>query len=452
MGRTVAAALLLYATGHALFQNVANAESSKLNLHIDLAYAQPIIGPLAPGDGPMDPEDRRGMAGWANLEWQFDAPWGAEATVGLGYLWETSDFSTQIGDIYTNFALGLRYRFIDDNTGYANHEWGNWWGNGWAAAHLGFQHLDGTQLGFDLAAGYEFSVFHPIQLGLFAKWQVGFGGQRSTADSILFIGITGSIELLDEDGPVDSDGDGIVDREEQKLGTDPLDADTDSDGIRDNVELETKTDPLIVDTDNDGISDGIEDRNRNGRVDDGETDPRKADTDGGGISDSDEISMPGQDPRNASDDDHDGDGVANPYDRCAGTPSKTEVDDFGCAEAQEQKIEGGTFELKGVTFKSGSASLTDESEEVLEKAYEYLDYHKKLRIEIGGHTDDRGARRRNRKLSLRRAKAVRAWLVKRGINKSRLRARGYGQAKPRVKGTSDEARAANRRIEFKILN
>lgn len=434
-----------------LSPHLARAESSELNLHIDLAYAQPIIGPLAPGDGVMDQEDRKGFASWAGLEWQFDAPWGVEAVFGLGYLWETSDFSTQPGDIYTNFALGLRYRFIDDNTGYATEDWGNWWGNGWAAVHLGYQHLDGTQLGFDLAAGYEFSVLRPLQLGLFAKWQVGFGGKRSSADSILFLGITGSLELLDEDGPMDSDGDGLSDRQEQELGTDPLDADTDSDGIRDKLEVDTKTDPLIVDTDNDGISDGIEDRNRNGKVDAGETDPRLKDTDKGGISDSDELVMPGQDPTDPSDDDSDGDGVANPYDRCAGTPEKTEVDDFGCATGQKQKVEGGTFELKGVTFKSGSATLTDESEDVLEKSYEYLEYHKDLRIEIGGHTDNQGSRRRNKRLSLRRAKAVRAWLVKRGIAKSRLRARGYGQSKPRVPNKDDASRAANRRIEFKIL-
>lgn len=437
---------------HAVSNEQARAESSKLNLHIDLAYAQPIIGPLTSGDGPVDDEIRRGMAGWANLEWQFDSPWGAEATIGLGYLWETSDFSTQIGDSYTNVAFGLRYRFIDDNTGYQDQSWGNWWGNGWAAVHAGFQHLDGTQFGFDLAAGYEFSVVHPLQLGVFAKWQVGFGGKRSSADSILFLGITGSLEILDEDGPVDSDGDGLVDREEERLGTDPFDADTDSDGIRDNVELETKTDPLIVDTDNDGISDGIEDRNRNGRVDEGETDPRLIDTDKGGISDSDEATMPGQNPRDPSDDDVDGDGVANPYDRCAGTPSKTEVNDFGCATGQKPQVKRGIFTLEGLEFKPNSAALGDGAEKALNEAYKYLFYNEGVSVEIRGHTDDRGARRRNRLLSLRRAKAVRDFLIDRGIDESRLFVRGFGESKPKVPNVDAESRATNRRIEFRVMS
>lgn len=58
-----------------------------------------------------------------------------------------------------------------------------------------------------------------------------------------------------EEGPVDSDGDGLTDEEERKLGTDPHSADTDGDGLSDGDEVTLETDPNAVDTDGDGYSD-----------------------------------------------------------------------------------------------------------------------------------------------------------------------------------------------------
>ncbi len=98
----------------------------------------------------------------------------------------------------------------------------------------------------------------------------------------------------------DTDGDGLLDMEEDLNGngvvdkdeTDPLDPDTDGDGLMDGLELDESdgnaTDPLDPDTDGDFLLDGIEDRNGNGRVDTGETDPNNIDTDGDGASDKDD--------------------------------------------------------------------------------------------------------------------------------------------------------------------
>ncbi len=98
----------------------------------------------------------------------------------------------------------------------------------------------------------------------------------------------------------DTDGDGLLDLEEDRNGnglvddgeTDPLDPDTDGDGLMDGLELDDSdgntTDPLNPDTDGDFLLDGIEDRNSNGRVDEGETDPNNYDTDGDGASDKDD--------------------------------------------------------------------------------------------------------------------------------------------------------------------
>ncbi|MBQ1267701.1 MAG: hypothetical protein IIY06_13275 [Proteobacteria bacterium] len=129
----------------------------------------------------------------------------------------------------------------------------------------------------------------------------------------------------------DTDNDGLCDGSQAVLGecrsgedkndngtidngeTDPNKADTDGDGILDGTEVYgiNPTNPLDPDTDNDGLCDGSkavsdtcasgEDKNNNGKIDDGETDPNKADTDNGGINDGTEITL-GTDPLQACDD------------------------------------------------------------------------------------------------------------------------------------------------------
>ena len=124
------------------------------------------------------------------------------------------------------------------------------------------------------------------------------GGGESDGSEVL---VSGHDPLDPKDDFVDSDGDGIADKVEDKNGngvvdpgeTDPNKADTDGDGLPDGVEDRNKngvvdpgeTDPRLPDTDGDSIADGVEDKNKNGVVDPGETDPNKADTDGDGLSD-----------------------------------------------------------------------------------------------------------------------------------------------------------------------
>lgn len=84
----------------------------------------------------------------------------------------------------------------------------------------------------------------------------------------------------------DNDGDGLNNSLEKAKRTDKENADSDADGISDGVEvLRGKTNPLAWDTDGDGLSDGIEDANRNGRRDQGETDPLRRDSDNDGLCD-----------------------------------------------------------------------------------------------------------------------------------------------------------------------
>jgi OOP family OmpA-OmpF porin len=89
---------------------------------------------------------------------------------------------------------------------------------------------------------------------------------------------------------------------------------------------------------------------------------------------------------------------------------------------------------------------------VLDAAAAVLLEYAELRLEIQGHTDDVGDRAYNVDLSQRRAESVRAYLAAKGVAEARLTARGFGPDAPIAKGRSKSARAANRRVEFRLVS
>lgn len=108
--------------------------------------------------------------------------------------------------------------------------------------------------------------------------------------------------------------------------------------------------------------------------------------------------------------------------------------------------------LEKVMFETGSGVIKDESFALLDEIATTLIATPKIkRVEVQGHTDDRGRDEANQKLSQERADAVVAYLVGKGVEESRLIAKGYGEAKPIEDNKSSKGRAANRRVEFKIL-
>ncbi len=110
--------------------------------------------------------------------------------------------------------------------------------------------------------------------------------------------LTFNVALDNGDG--DTDGDGLSDNEEQRIGTNPNNPDTDGDGLSDGKEVDKyETNPLNSDTDGDGLKDGRE-------VNDTDTDPKKADSDGDGLTDGDEVDKVKSDPKKM---DTDGDGL-----------------------------------------------------------------------------------------------------------------------------------------------
>ena len=108
--------------------------------------------------------------------------------------------------------------------------------------------------------------------------------------------------------------------------------------------------------------------------------------------------------------------------------------------------------LKNIFFDFAKATLRSSSFPELDRLYSLLQEYPKMRIEIGGHTDNRGSKALNVKLSAARAKAVVDYLIKKGISTSRLESKGYAFDQPIATNKTDEGRQQNRRVEFKVLS
>ena len=106
--------------------------------------------------------------------------------------------------------------------------------------------------------------------------------------------------------------------------------------------------------------------------------------------------------------------------------------------------------LKGVTFKTGSDELNASSFVRLNISAVNLNRNPELKVIIAGHTDNTGDALNNLKLSQKRAEAVKAYLISRGVNADRLTARGYGDTEPTASNDTAEGRAKNRRVELRI--
>ncbi len=107
--------------------------------------------------------------------------------------------------------------------------------------------------------------------------------------------------------------------------------------------------------------------------------------------------------------------------------------------------------LEQIQFAFDSDEILAESFGLMQQIANALRDNPQIRVvEIQGHTDDQGSYEYNATLSQRRAESVQRWLGEHGVEASRLRARGYGESTPLVRDTTDEARARNRRVEFRI--
>lgn len=253
--------------------------------------------------------------------------------------------------------------------------------------------------------------------------------------------------------PPDTDGDGVVDPEDacvtvpgvksddpRKNGC-PADPDTDGDGVL-NKDDACPTVP------------GVKSDNpkKNGCPPDG---------DGDGILDPDDacVALPGvrsDDPKKNGCPDTDGDGIPDAEDACPSERGGPDPDPkkHGCPHVEVTKTE--IVINRQVQFKFGKSSLDQTvdpvSDDLLTEVRDAIVNHPEIKlIEVQGHADNVGPEEYNQNLSQTRAAAVRTWLVRRGIEPTKLVAKGYGSKVPRASNDTDQGRQENRRVQFLIV-
>ena len=117
-----------------------------------------------------------------------------------------------------------------------------------------------------------------------------------------------------------------------------------------------------------------------------------------------------------------------------------------------EKIEvGKKITLKNIFYDFDKSTLKTASYNELDNLIQFLKTNPTVKIRLCGHTDSKGNAEYNKKLSDTRAKTAYDYLVKKGINASRLEYKGYGAEQPIADNKTDEGRALNRRTEFLII-
>lgn len=182
-----------------------------------------------------------------------------------------------------------------------------------------------------------------------------------------------------------------------------------------------------------------------------------ADRDGDGVPD-DEDTCP-DDPGPADNEgcplptDRDGDGIPDEQDECPDEPGVRANNGCPPKEVKAVRERGEIKILEKIYFETGKATLKSGSYPLLDQIALILRTNPDItKLEIGGHTDKRGASEANQLLSQQRADAVKAYLVDEAkIAPGRLVATGFGESKPLVPHSASGEQPENRRVEFKIL-
>ena len=276
-----------------------------------------------------------------------------------------------------------------------------------------------TQLGLFGGAGvfYHFNDSWALR----ADAAVGVQGKNSETPALFEMGVTyrfGATKriapqyVVAEGGDIDSDGDGLYDKDEAVVGTDPYNPDTDGDGLSDGDEHFGRrgynTDPLNPDSDWDGLKDGAE-------VLTYKTHPLDPDTDKGGVTDGHEVIEDSTNPLDPSDD--------------------------------LQK-----FTLL-IEFDYDKSFIRPQYYKDLEPVVKVLQRSPDATVRVEGHADKRArsTREYNQRLSERRANAVKDYLVqKSGISAANVTAVGYGFDRPVALNDTEANMQKNRRTDIYI--
>ncbi|HUH04879.1 MAG TPA: OmpA family protein [Kofleriaceae bacterium] len=274
-------------------------------------------------------------------------------------------------------------------------------------------------------------------------------------------------DFEDEDGcpDPDNDQDGILDEDDQ-CPNEPEDKDgfEDEDGCPEGNEFDRDGDGILDEDDqcpdDPEDLDGFEDE-------DGCPDP---DNDGDGILDIDDLCPDDpedfdgfEDGDGCPDPDNDRDRILDEDDQCPGVDGQPREetaetwnnfeDDDGCPDRGTTYFDDGKLvALENIYFEYNSARIKPISYGILDAIATTMELNPDItRIEVQGHTDERGSDSYNLRLSQARAESVVAYLVGKRIPAARLQAQGYGERVPLDRRSNQEAWAKNRRVEFLIL-
>jgi len=237
------------------------------------------------------------------------------------------------------------------------------------------------------------------------------------------------------EAPKDRDGDGIIDADDKCPDVKGVAAlqgcpDRDGDGIADAEDKCPDEKGLakyqgcpIPDTDKDGVND---------ELDKCVTVPGVARYQGCPIPDTDK------------------DGVNDEEDKCINEAGP--ASNFGCPVIAQAVIDKINYAAKNIFYATGSAKLLPKSYASLNEVAKIMKDDASLKLDIDGHTDNTGDAAKNQTLSENRAASVKAYLVTKGVDESRMTATGHGSDSPAADNKTAAGRAKNRRVEMKARN
>ena len=294
-----------------------------------------------------------------------------------------------------------------------------------------------------LGVGFKFNFFEEATVFVNAKYHVPVTDETVRGHFVYGFGIAG-----------------IVGEKKQATKTVPLPQapqDSDNDGIANNVDscpnvvgVARYNGCPVPDTDKDGINDDADSCATVAGVARYNGCP-VPDSDGDGINDEEDKckEVPGVAKyAGCPVPDADNDGVNDEEDKCpqlAGTAANK-----GCPEIREGVRKQIAYDAANIYFVTAGATLSSKSNKALNDMAKILTGDANLKLSIEGHTDDAGKDEYNQTLSEKRAASVKAYLVKKGIDETRLTAAGFGETTPVADNKTAAGKAKNRRVVMTV--